>query len=373
MFNICIGMLPLITTEEKLKERIKELSCLYTISSYISNCNFNDLDPTIQAIARSLQDAIRFPKDASVEILIDQNVFTAGKDPLNKVFILSAIKAFNVQIGSIKVGYSKAKYTANSFLNEEKQLLQKVAIEIGNLFERKQIIDNEVISKRQIERADRLTILGEITAGIAHELNTPLANILGYSELLKEQFLNNKAAISDLEKITNSAIYSREVVKKLMFFSCDMPQEMKLTNVTPIIKDAITLLKPNFTRKNIDCQLSISDKNIPLRVDAIQLTQVIFNIVMNAIYFSPENGIIVVTVKQDDKNIILDISDEGLGIETSKNDAIFNPFYSTKPVGEGSGLGLSVVHGIVRSHKGTIKHRPNSPKGTIFTISFPKN
>ncbi|WP_452228299.1 sensor histidine kinase [Lacinutrix sp. MEBiC02404] len=366
-------MAPLITAEDKLKERIKELTCLYAISSYIANCNIENINPTIQAIAISLKDAIRFPEDASVEILVHDDLFKTGKEPLEKVFILSAIKTFNTPIGSIKIGYSEAKYTSNSFLNEEKQLLQKVALEIGNLLERKQIIENEAITRRQIERTDRLSILGEITAGIAHELNTPLANILGYSELLKDQFLNNIEASNDLEKITNSAIYSREVVKKLMFFSCDMPQQMKLTNIVPIIKDAISLLKPNFIKKNIDCQLHILEDRITLRVDAIQLTQVIFNLVINAIYFSPENGIIKVHVTQNEKDIEIVISDQGKGIDAGSSDSIFNPFYTTKPVGEGSGLGLSVVHGIVKSHKGSIKHKPNVPKGTIFTIHLPKN
>jgi len=366
-------MSQLITAEDKLKERIKELSCLYTISSHISNCDLDNLEPTLQAIALSLQEAIRFPKEASVELTVANFHIEVGQQSEDKVFMLSAIKEFNIAIGSIKVGYSKSKFNENSFLNEEKRLLAKIALELGNLFERKQIIEKEVVSRRQVERADRLSILGEITAGIAHELNTPLANILGYSELLKDQFHEQKAVLNDLDKIMNSAIYSREVVKKLMFFSCDMPHQMELTNMTPIIKDAISLLKPNFSKKDITCHVTITDENIPLRVDAIQLTQVIFNLVINAIYFSPEKGVINVTVSQSDKQIIIEISDEGPGIDPEKGDNIFNPFFTTKPVGEGSGLGLSVVHGIVKSHKGTIKHRQNSPKGTIFHISFPKN
>lgn len=366
-------MAPLITAEDKLKERIKELSCLYTISSHISNCDLDNLKPTLDAIALSLQEAIRFPKDTSVELIVLDFHINVGQQPVDKVFILSAIKAFNLPIGSIKVGYSKAKYNENSFLSEEKQLLAKITLELGNLFERKQIIEKEALSRRQVERADRLSILGEITAGIAHELNTPLANILGYSELLKDQFQDNKPVLNDLNKIMNSAIYSREVVKKLMFFSCDMPQQMELTNISPIIKGAISLLKPNFSKKNITCNVNISDKNIPFRVDAIQLTQVIFNLIINAIYFSPQKGVINVNVNQNDKYIHIEISDEGSGIDPEKGESIFNPFFTTKPVGEGSGLGLSVVHGIVKSHKGSIKHKRNKPKGTIFSINFPKN
>ncbi|MCX7550395.1 sensor histidine kinase [Xanthomarina sp. F2636L] len=359
--------------EDKLKERIKELTCLYNVSSFIANSDLYNLEPTWQAIAYSLQEAIRYPKEASVELKIGDELIYAGEHSKDNVCILSAIKVFNKPIGSIKVGYSKYKYKENSFLDEEIQLLNRIALEIGNLFERKQIIESEALAKRHMERVDRLGILGEITAGIAHELNTPLANILGYTELLKDQFKNNPEVINDLDKIINSAIYSREVVKKLMFFSCDMPHQMELRNTVPIIKDAIGLLSPNFTKKNISCQLEISKDEIMLRVDAIQLTQVVFNLVINAIYFSPKNGVIKVMVSDTDKQMVLKISDEGPGIKTDKSENIFNPFFTTKPVGDGSGLGLSVVHGIVKSHKGSIKFEPNIPKGTIFTIVLPKN
>jgi len=366
-------MSPLITAEDKLKERIKELTCLYKVSSYIANSDIDNLEPTWKAIAYSLQEAIRYPEEAIVEFKFEDDLFSLGEHSNDNVYIVSAIKVFNKPIGSIKVGYSKLKYNENSFLNEEIQLLNKIALEIGNLFERKQIIESEALAKRQIERADRLGILGEITAGIAHELNTPLANILGYTELLKEQFKNNQQVLDDLDKIINSAIFSREVVKKLMFFSCDMPQQMELRNIVPIIKDAIGLLNPNFTKKNLTCQLQIDKDEILLRVDAIQLTQVLFNLVINAIYFSPKDGQINVMVSDTKKQVVLKISDEGPGIHSDNLENIFNPFFTTKPVGDGSGLGLSVVHGIVKSHKGEINFEANIPKGTIFTIALPKN
>ncbi|MCX7548635.1 HAMP domain-containing sensor histidine kinase [Xanthomarina sp. F1114] len=362
-----------ISAEVKLNERIKELTCLYNVSSFIANSDLENLEPTWQAIAYSLQGAIRYPEDASVELKIEDEIISAGAYSTENVYIVSAIKTFNIPIGSIKVGYTKTKFNQNSFLNEEIQLLNKIALEIGNLFERKQIIESEAQAKRHIERVDRLGILGEITAGIAHELNTPLANILGYTELLKDQFKDNKPVLNDLDKIINSAIYSREVVKKLMFFSCDMPHQMEFSNIVPIIEDAIGLLNPNFTKKNINCQLDIEKEEILLRVDAIQLTQVIFNLVINAIYFSPEKGKIHVQVSDTDKIVTLKISDQGPGIKTSSSENIFNPFFTTKPVGEGSGLGLSVVHGIVKSHKGSITFDINKPNGTIFTIKLPKN
>ena len=362
-----------ISTEDKLKERIKELTCLYNISSYIAISDVNDLEPTFNAIAFSLKEAIRYNEEAFVEIKIENDLYQVGETSTDKVFIVAAIKEFNIPKGSIKIGYSISKYNLNAFLEEEKQLLNLVALEMGNLLERKQSIENEALAKRQIEHADRLTILGEITAGIAHELNTPLANILGFSELLKEQFKDDRDALNDLSKIMNSAVYSREVVKKLMFFSCDMPQQIELSNIVPIIKDAIDLLKPNVAKRHLNIDFQVDEKEIFLKVDPIQLTQVVFNLVMNANYFSPENGTVKVKVESLAQTVVLKISDEGSGIPEDKGEYIFNPFYTTKPVGDGSGLGLSVVHGIVKSHKGSIRHEPNLPKGTIFTVTFPKS
>lgn len=361
-----------ISTEDKLKERIKELTCLYNVSSLIRNGDFTDEEDILKGIATNVKLAVRFPKAAFVEIETKEYNIAKGQQNLEAIFILSAIKVFGEVFGSIKVGYPKLEFSQNAFLEEEKLLLNKIASEIGDLFERKQIKEKEILSKRQMERVDRLSILGEITAGIAHELNTPLANILGFTELLKERFKEDKVGAKDLQKVINSAIYSREVVKKLMFFSCEMPQEMEVINCVPVITEAISLLGPNFRKKNIQCKFDFNKENIELKVDKIQLTQVIFNLVINAIYFSPLNGKIGISVVEKNKNIQLHISDEGVGIAKASTDNIFNPFYTTKPVGEGSGLGLSVVHGIVKSHRGTIKYKPNKPKGTIFIISFPK-
>ena len=361
-----------ISTEDKLVERIKELTCLYEVSSYIVNSDITNLENTFSAIVNSIKRAIRFSEKAIVELKVNDEFYNVGKVSSDNVYMIEAIKVFNVPIGSIKVGYSIAHYDENAFLDEEKQLLHKLASEIGSLLERKQIIENEMLVKRQIERADRLGILGEITAGIAHELNTPLTNILGFSELLKDRFSKDDIAIKDLEKIVDSAIYSREVVKKLMFFSCEMPQQMELTNIVPIITDAIHLLKPNFIKKELKHELHFSHETILLKVDSIQLTQVIFNLVINAIYYSPNKATITIDVQDKKGAVMLQIIDEGEGIAKENAERIFNPFYSTKPIGDGSGLGLSVVHGIVKSHKGSIHHEANSPKGTKFVITLPK-
>jgi signal transduction histidine kinase len=218
-----------------------------------------------------------------------------------------------------------------------------------------------------------LGILGEITAGIAHELNTPLANILGFAELLQDNLKKDSKATADLEKIIQNAIFSREVVKKLMFFACEMPQEMQKVNIVPSIKNAINLLDATFRKEQVKYIVKIEEEELWLRADTIQLTQIIFNLTINAIYFSPKNGLVTIEIFQNKTHIILKISDEGTGLSETSLEKIFQPFYTTKATGDGSGLGLSVVHGIIMSHGGTIIAENNLSKGATFTVSLPKS
>ncbi|PKA96758.1 signal transduction histidine kinase [Flavobacteriaceae bacterium MAR_2009_75] len=359
------------STEARLKERVKELTCLYEVTSIIVNADYDRLEESLEEIVLCLKKAWQFNEDTEVILVYDDfRIKTENYRP-SKICLYSNIQVFNQKTGFIKVSYPADKYTLSDFLIEEQALLDNISLVIGNLFERKHIRDREAAIKRQMERADRLHILGEITAGIAHELNTPLANILGFAELLKDS-LTDKTAIRDLEKIMENAIFSREIVKKLMFFACEMPQEMNEISINPLIENVLNLLKPSFRTKNIQLKKSFSHETIAIKADTVQMTQVLFNLIMNAIYYSPIGGKIELNIQQTPKNVQLTISDEGEGISKENEDKVFEPFFTTKPLGDGSGLGLSVVHGIINSHQGKIRHEPNKPTGTIFTVDFPK-
>jgi signal transduction histidine kinase len=357
------------TTENALKERIKELTCLYEVSSIIMNTSSGQLVEEMEAIARSLKKAFQFPASTMIEIYIPELKVSNGKSVVFKV-INSSICLFNKEIGRIE-----AKLTQDGifFLAEEQQLIDNVALKIGDLLERIEIRKSEARLKMQMERTDRLNILGELTAGIAHELNTPLANILGFAELLKPKTEGDNEASSDVDKIISSAIYSREVVKKLMFFACEMPQEMKKVNIVPSITSAIDLLDATFRKNGVKYIVKIEEEQLWLRADTIQLTQIIFNLVINAIYFSPKNALVTIEAFQENDSIVLQIMDEGSGLTDLALEKVFQPFFTTKPVGEGSGLGLSVVHGIVASHKGSITAVNNPDRGATFTVTLPKS
>lgn len=354
---------------ETLNERIKELTCLYDISTLASE-HSDSIEELLQAISERIAQAWLHSDAAIAEISLPNRQYFSSELPSQTVSLSAHILVDKIQIGKVKVHYPKDQYSTKDFLEEESHLLQKVAYEIASIVDRNQHIEKEETLKRSVERNDRLSILGEITAGIAHELNTPLGNILGFSQLIAEETKEQQVA-NDAQKITDSAIYAREVVKKLMFFSCEMPQQMESIAINPLVEDAIKLLKPSLQNARVNIELEEDPKNTFGRLDPIQITQVIFNLLINAIYASPPESTIRVKLLTANKNLSIIIADEGSGIPKNVRDKIFEPFYTTKPIGEGSGLGLSVVHGIVRSHKGSIHFSTEIGKGTTFNVTLP--
>lgn len=358
-----------ISISKELEERVKELSCLYGVSSAIRK-HADSVNETLEEICKITQQAWLFPSSAIIQLEIDNFKVETSKPPVNNIFQCSIIPFFKESQGFIKVYYNTDKWKKAYFLVEEQKLLDKIAIEISEFFERREIIKKEELLKKSAERNDRLSILGEITAGIAHELNTPLGNILGFAELIKSNSQENQTQ-KDSEKIIKAAIYSREIVKKLMFFSCEMPQHNEFIQIKPIIEQALKLLSPNFKKAAVNYNFKIDNPTLEAQIDPIQLTQVLFNLLINAIYISPQQSIITVDVSNTSTHIVMEIKDEGSGIPVELKSKIFEPFFSSKPIGEGSGLGLSVVHGIIKSHRGEIITFDNNPTGTVFQIKLP--
>jgi len=358
-----------ISISKKLKERIKELSCLYEVSSALRN-HSGSVQGTMEEICQITKRAWLYPDQAIVKLEFEKFKILTSALPENVISQQSIIQVFDKDKGSIKVYYDTENIRNAHFLEEEQKLLDKISIEISEFFERREVIKKEELLQRSAERNDRLSILGEITAGIAHELNTPLGNILGFAELIKSGTKEDQTQ-KDTGKIIKAAIYSREIVKKLMFFACEMPQHKEFVQIKPIIDQALKLLSQNFQKAGISYNFKIEDPNLEAQIDTIQFTQVLFNLLINAIYTSPEKSVISVEVSSTSTDFTLEVKDEGFGIPAELKSKIYEPFFTTKPVGEGSGLGLSVVHGIIKSHRGEIINFDNNPKGTVFQIRLP--
>ncbi|HSI69097.1 MAG TPA: ATP-binding protein [Gillisia sp.] len=358
-----------ISTEEKLQERIKELTCLYDISLCLS-AHKDSFEDTLTQIGEIVKQAWRFSEAAIVEIKLSHYYQITSELPENTIFQISSILSAGNDVGYIKVHYPAGKFSEKHFMEEEQKLLDKVCFELGSFYEKELNKEKEELLRRSAQRVDRLAILGEITAGIAHELNTPLGNILGFAELIANRTRDEQIK-TDVSRIIKSAIFSREVVKKLMFFACEMPQNMDLIKIGPVVSQVLSLLGPNFKKAGINHSFHIQDKDLTARLDSIQLSQVLFNILINALYVSPKGSTIDVNIPVNDTHFFIEVSDEGPGIPEELKSKIFEPFFTTKPLGEGSGLGLSVVHGIIKSHKGDIKAIDRKSGGTTFQIKLP--
>lgn len=354
---------------ETLNERIKELTCLYEISNIAANINLS-LEDQLQSIVQILPGAWKYPEHGVAELNLDSKFFFSDKLPPEHVSQKNVIEVDDRERGYLAMHYDASIYGHSAFLAEEQTLLKTLAQEVGGIIARSEQKQREAIMQRKFQHSDRLAILGELTAGIAHELNTPLGNILGFAQLIQERSKDLQVS-RDTEKIINSAMYSREIVKKLMFFSCEMPQQMKKVAINDLIEDALDLLK--FTIKNAEVKVVFTPKSKELKaqVDPVQFTQVVFNLLINAIHASSAGQRIDVELESELTSFSLTIRDQGHGIKESIKDKIFEPFFTTKTTGEGSGLGLSVVHGIVKSHGGELSVVSKENEGAAFEVVLP--
>lgn len=356
--------------KEKLKERIKELECLYEISNLLYQQE-GSVDVILNSVGLSVQKAFHYPDDAVVELRLDDFHNITGTLAKETVFLESRLDALDGSYyGYIKVHYPKPVFTEHHFLKEELVLLTEVANSVGAFYERHLNKEREAVVRKNAALVERLSILAEITAGIAHEINTPLGNILGYAELLAEKKLDAESS-QDVQKIRSAAIYSREIVKKLMFFSCEMPHTSEWVEIKSTLTQVLSFVEHKFTKQSVFYRLEFEDDQLKAQLDSVQFSQILFNLLLNALYVSPKNSTIVIKVTRDTHFFYIAIADEGPGIPDAIKAKVFEPFFTTKPLGEGTGLGLSVVHGIVKSHHGDILIRDNQPRGTVFTVVLP--
>ncbi|MCK4595835.1 PAS domain-containing sensor histidine kinase, partial [candidate division WOR-3 bacterium] len=177
----------------------------------------------------------------------------------------------------------------------------------------------------------------------------------------------------DIEKIINASLHAREVVKKLLIFARQMPTRKTSVNLNQIIKEGLYFLESRCTTQGVKLKRFLSSDLPEIIADPAQLNQVLVNLVVNAAQAMPEGGDLTITTKAIDEKVLLIIEDMGVGMSEEVIKQIFIPFFTTKDVGQGTGLGLPVVHGIVTSHGGSIKVESKVGKGTCFEIRLPVN
>ncbi len=232
----------------------------------------------------------------------------------------------------------------------------------------------------QILQIEKMTSLGKLAATVAHELNNPLEGILTYAKLLAKQLRKaefsadrSKEFLEELNLIIQETDRCGTIVKNLLLFSRKQVGEFALAPARQIVEKAQRLVDHHFHISNVKFEATYAPEDVSLMCDEMQIQQALIALFVNAVEAMPGGGTLRVDVSQrsKDDNIILRISDTGTGIAEEDLHNIFEPFFTTKKEGQGVGLGLSVVYGIVVRHGGTISVESSLNKGTAFTLTFP--
>jgi nitrogen-specific signal transduction histidine kinase len=355
-----------------LQERIKELTCLYQIAQIMDRPD-TPLEEILQSLADALPPAWQYPEIASSRILFDNFQYTAPRFRESPYHQSTDLIVRGKQRGSIEVIYTKAKpeLYEGPFLKEERNLLDTIGRQVALFIEKREAAEEKDLLEEQLRHADRLATVGKLAAGMAHELNEPLGSILGFAQLAKKCSGLPKQAAQDMERIISASLHAREVIKKLMLFARQMPPRKTRLDLNQVVREGLYLFEARCARQGIDLILSLSPELPEVHADATQLTQVLTNLVVNAMQAMPKGGKLSVQTLGGNDSISLIIEDTGEGMSKEVLEQIFIPFFTTKDIDQGTGLGLAVVHGIVTAHKGSIKVDSQLGQGSRFEIRLP--
>jgi signal transduction histidine kinase len=238
-------------------------------------------------------------------------------------------------------------------------------------------VDEQEELQRQLFNSSKLAAIGELAAGVAHEINNPLTGILGSALLMKSQQLDPAAMEKKLSIIESETLRARDIVRNLLDFAHQGENVARApVSVTKLIDHTLSLLGHQTDLRSFNVETEFQNNLPEITVDANQMQQVFLNIINNAIHAMPDGGHLTIAanrspVTAERQALEISFSDTGAGMDAVAVSRIFDPFYTTKRVGEGTGLGLSVSQRIVDEHGGEILVASESGKGSTFTVVLP--
>ncbi len=237
-------------------------------------------------------------------------------------------------------------------------------------------VTNEKLAQVQqaLKHSEKLAHMGQLSAGIAHELNNPLGIILMYSNILLDEMDEQNPLKGDLQLISLQASRCKKIVGGLLNFARKNQLKAELVELKKLVDDSIlSVIIPD----NIRAEVYASNPTIKANLDYEMMIQLLSNLLKNAVEAMPNGGTIVLEIKDTDNDVLIQVKDNGIGIPDENKDKLFTPFFTTKGIGQGTGLGLATIYGIVKMHRGKIEVESNNDSskgstGTTFTVTIPK-
>ena len=281
-----------------------------------------------------------------------------GKTALGAIYVDNPETSAPFSADSLKTAEALARHAA-------------LAIENAQLFEREQHTIQELRqAQTQLLQSEKLATIGQMAAGIAHELNTPLTYIMGNIELLQVHPTEGPQN-EMLTSIARGAERIKSLAQSLLAFSRPSQEELTPLSVNEVIERSLELCHYQILKGGVQLQKNLAPGLPPVRGVSNQLEMALINLVVNAIHAMEGGGTLNVTSSLEGDDVRISVSDTGKGIPENIRSTIFEPFFTTKPEGKGTGLGLSTVLMVIERHKGRIDFTSTLGKGTTFTIDLP--
>lgn len=358
--------------EAALRERVKELTALYSIARCVQRHDL-PLDRVLSEVAGAITPGFQFPEAAIAVVSVDGREFFGARRGKADLTLSARIVGNGRHRGTVTVGYlsEELEYPEDAFLQEETALVEAIAAEISVLLEGRAFETEKRKLEAQLRHADRLATVGELAAGVAHELNEPLSEILGFAQLVAKNPCLPEQTIDDIRRIERASIHARDVVRNLLTFARKVPGMREPVDLNKLVVEGLSFLSSRCEKEGIGLVFELADPLPEIVGDPAQLNQVVVNLVVNAIQAMPGGGRLRVATGEVEGQVRLVVSDTGMGMNDQTLASIFIPFFTTKPTAEGTGLGLSVVHGIVASHGGSITVESKLGKGSRFEVRLP--
>lgn len=378
VFILCVGRdVTELTLRKKgllherftLMERNKELDFLYRLTQLMGDMS-QHLDDIITTAVTMLPTAFQHPETTHVRLDFDTRSWKTPEHKVTRNVLIEPVMVNKQRRGTLTVCV-EGGYNGPPFIDNERDLLATTARQLAVIVAKKEDHDAQKALESQLRQADRLAKIGQFSAGVAHEINEPLANILGFTELaLQDESLSDQVR-QDLGAIRASSLHAREIIRKLMFFARQLPPQKKYIDLNGVIEQALAIIESGARRKSIGVVRNFTPSMPPIHADPQHIQQVVVNLVANAIHAMANGGTLTVATECHRHDAYLIVEDTGPGMEPETLKQIFTPFFTTKDVDLGTGLGLSVVHGIIKAHAGFIQVHSTPGQGTRVEVTFP--
>lgn len=385
--EVTLEITELKQTEEAVRKSEHKYSALVqespdAIISLAKTGNLLSFDPAAERISGLSSEEVIGKHFNKIGVLAKQSIPKALKE---FALVITGTKRPPFELTIMNKDKSYFFMEANPRLIKHKGEKAWIQVTFRDITDRKLAEGEKKKLEAQLQQAHKMEVIGTLAGGIAHDFNNILGIILGNTELAIDDVPEWDPARFNLQEIRTASLRAKDVVHQLLSFARKTKPEKKPTNIIPIIKESLKLLRSSIPT-SIEIRQNITKNVDTILADPTQINQVLINLCTNADHAMPDGGILEVSLKniELDENtatqysdlnpgqyVNLTVCDTGHGISQGDIDRIFDPYFTTKEVGKGTGMGLPVVHGIVKSHGSTISVESKLGKGTTFHIYFP--